>query len=95
MRTYELMVILRPEMAEDERNSQLETIQQLVESVNGTVENVDHWGRRRMMYEINGERDGYYLVYQVNLPANAPAEIERVMGLNEAIIRFLITRKDE
>jgi len=54
MRNYELMVILRPELSDEERNAQLESIQQLVGSLKGSVGNVDHWGRRRLMYEIDG-----------------------------------------
>jgi small subunit ribosomal protein S6 len=95
MRNYELMVILRPELSDEERNAQLESIQQLVGSLKGSVGNVDHWGRRRLMYEIDGERDGYYVVYQLELPASAPAEIERTLRFNENVIRYLVTRKEE
>mgnify|MGYP001413874870 CR=1 FL=1 len=95
MRDYELMVILRPELPEDERSAQLETIQRWVGSTSGQLENIDEWGRRRLMYEIDNERDGYYLVYKLKLPADAPAELERNLRINENILRYLIIRLDE
>lgn len=95
MREYEMMVILRAELPEEERDALLESIQRWVETGEGKIENVDHWGRRRMMYEIDGERDGYYLVYQLGLPTTAPAELERNLRLNEDVLRHLLTRQDE
>lgn len=95
MREYELMVILRAELPDEERNALLETIQQWVENADGKITNVDHWGRRRMMYEIDGERDGYYLVYNLELPASAPIDIERNLRFNENVLRHLLTRQDE
>lgn len=94
MRDYEMMVILSGELPDDERSAMLDTIQQWVETAGGTVEKADHWGRRHMTYEIDGQRDGYYVVYTLDLPVNAPAELERNMRLNENVLRYLITRQE-
>lgn len=94
MRDYEMMVILSGELPDDERSAMLDTIQQWVETAGGAIKNADHWGRRRMTYEIGGQRDGYYVVYTLDLPANAPADLERQMRLNENVLRFLITRQE-
>lgn len=95
MRDYEMMVILRADLSEADQSGMFDTIGGWVEASQGEVASIDHWGRRRMAYEIDGQRDGYYVLYQLNLPPQAPAELERDLRLNENILRHLITRKDD
>lgn len=94
MRQYELGVVLRADLSEAERTGQLETLQTWVESAGGKVVEVDHWGRRRLAYPINKQRDGYYLFYTLELPPNAPVDLERNMTIAENFLRYLITRKE-
>lgn len=95
MRDYEMMVILRADLGEADQSGMFDTISGWVEANDGEVASVDHWGRRRMAYEIEGQRDGYYLLYQLNLPPQAPAELERSLRINENVLRHLIIRRDE
>lgn len=94
MRLYDVGFVIRGDLAENEMNGVLETVQGWIESMEGTVENVDYWGRRRLQYEIAGQRDGYYIFLAANLHTDVPAEIERNMRLSEDIIRFMIIREE-
>lgn len=91
MRTYEMAIVMRGDLSDEDRTHQLETIQGWVTNNGGTVAKVDNWGRRRLAYEISNQRDGYYTLITAELPAQAPIEIERNLRFNESVLRFLIT----
>jgi small subunit ribosomal protein S6 len=95
MREYELMVILRADLAEDDLATQIETVQKWIESHSGKITSLDHWGRRRLAYPIERQRDGYYLLYKLSLPVQAPFELERNLRINENVLRYLIVREEE
>jgi small subunit ribosomal protein S6 len=95
MRTYELMLIIRADLPEDDLAAQLETVKGWIETTGGEIVEANHWGTRRLAYEIDGQRDGYYVVYTLDLPTSAPVELERVMGISENVLRYMITRADE
>ena len=94
MRPYEMMILLVPGMSREEIDSELETVHGWIENQDGEITKVDHWGRRRMAYLIDDQRDAYYVVYQLNMPTQAPIEIERNLRLKENVLRYLITRTD-
>ncbi len=95
MRTYEMTVVLRANLSDDELEAQIETIQEWIAAKDGEIAQVDRWGRRKLAYPIKDFRDGYYLLYRVALPPAAPAEIERQLGLAENVLRYLFVREDE
>ncbi len=95
MRTYEVGVILRADLSDEEISSHLETIQGWIEANGGKVVDVNHWGRRRLAYPIEKQRDGYYLFLKTEMPPDAPAELERNLRISETILRYLIVREDE
>lgn len=95
MRKYEMTLIVRADLSDSELDAQLETIQGWIEAVEGRIERADHWGRRRLAYPIAKQRDGYYVLYEIELPPDAPAEIERGLRISENILRYLIVREDE
>jgi small subunit ribosomal protein S6 len=90
-----MIVILRADLSETDQSEMFDTIGSWIEASQGEVASIDHWGRRRMAYEIDGQRDGYYILYQLNLPPQAPAELERDLRLNENVLRHLIIRKED
>lgn len=95
MRTYEIAVVMRGDLGDEDRTSLLDTIQGWIRANKGEVVKVDHWGRRRLAYQIGSQRDGYYTLITADLPAAAPAEIERNLRITENVLRFLITRAGE
>ncbi len=94
MRTYELMVIHRPEMAEEDVRSQVTTIEQSLESQGATMGATDFWGKRRFAYEINHLNEGYYSV--VTFDADSPAVdiIDRALSLADTVVRHKIVRPE-
>lgn len=95
MRTYELMLVSRADLPEDDMTAHLETVKGWIETNGGSIVEADHWGTRRLAYEIEGQRDGHYVVYTLKLPTTAPVELERVMGISENVLRYMITRADD
>ncbi|GAA1980510.1 30S ribosomal protein S6 [Isoptericola halotolerans] len=92
MRQYELMVILDPEVEERTVAPSLEKLLTVVKTEGGTVDNVDIWGRRRMAYEINKRAEGIYAVVDFTSTPATAKELDRQLGLNEAVLRTKILR---
>lgn len=66
---------------------------QAIIAENGTVENVDDWGKRKLAYPINYETDGYYVFTIFTSATDFPAELERVAGITDGVLRVMITKK--
>ena len=94
MRDYELMVVLDPNLDDGAIDALNTRIQTMSTQRGGTIENVDVWGRRRLAYPIGRYRDGVYILYRMQLPPNAAAEIERALKLTESVIRHLLVRAE-
>lgn len=60
---------------------------------NGTVENVDDWGKRRLAYLINDEAEGYYVFYNFESEPGFPAELERIAKITDGVLRVMVIRK--
>lgn len=91
---YELMVILDPEIDERTVAPSLDKFLNVIRADGGTIDNVDIWGRRRLAYEINKKSEGIYAV--VNFTANSAAtlELDRQLGLSEAVMRTKVLRAE-
>ena len=94
MRTYELMVILDPEIDERTVAPSMEKYLQQVTAAKGSVEKVDIWGKRRLAYDINKRSEGIYVVIDMTTTPDVALEITRQMNLNEAILRTKLQRPD-
>ncbi|MCY3720027.1 MAG: 30S ribosomal protein S6 [Anaerolineaceae bacterium] len=96
-RAYELALVLRMESGGDEGiNEQISTVQTWVEAEElGQVTRIDRWGRRRLAYEIDNQKDGYYVIMEASINPSGLPEIERSLKLSGAILRYLIVRSDE
>ena len=95
MREYELMVILNPEVEERAVEPTLKKFLEVVTKENGTVDNVDIWGRRRLAYEIQKKSEGIYAVVNFTAEPQTAKELDRVLSLNEAVMRTKIIRPEE
>ncbi len=60
---------------------------------NGTIENVDEWGKRRLAYLINDEAEGYYVFFNFESEANFPAELERIAKITDGVLRLMVIKK--
>ena len=95
MRDYELTYIVHPQVDQEELDGVVKGIESLVETNGGTVHKVESWGLRRLAYPIRKLREGHYIFMTVGLEAQSVPEIERMLKLNESVIRHLIVRTDE
>ena len=94
MRQYEMMVILDPEVDERTVKPSLEKYLAVITGDNGTVDNVDVWGRRRLAFPIKKKNDGIYVVLNFTSTPATAKELERQLGLNESILRLKLLRPD-
>ncbi len=92
LRHYELMVILDPEVEERTVAPSLEKYLSVVSQSDGKVDNVDIWGRRRLAYEINKRAEGIYAVVDFHATPAVAQELDRQLGLNEAVLRTKVLR---
>lgn len=90
MRLYEVVYILDPALEESSANAKLEKFHELVTSKGGEVSAVDHWGTRQLAYPIGKQRNGYYVVAQFTAAVDALPEYERLLKLDEEVVRYLL-----
>jgi small subunit ribosomal protein S6 len=93
-RDYELGFILNPEVSEDVTRSLLERVQQIVVTHDGQVVKVNQWGRRRLAYPIEHNRDGYYIFIDMILTPETVSEIEHTLQVSEVVLRHMVKRRD-
>ncbi|MCD1286387.1 MAG: 30S ribosomal protein S6 [Brevibacterium sp.] len=94
MRHYELMLILDNELEERTLAETVDKLIKVVPAENGTVDNVDIWGRRRFAYDIQKKSEGYYVVVDFHAEPATTKELDRQLGLNESVLRTKILRPD-
>lgn len=96
MREYELTVVYNLTVAEaGGPGAAAEAVTQLVGARGGNLLKVDHWGRRRLAYPINGAIDGDYVVTRVELDPASVTALEGALRIDERVYRHLIVRADE
>ena len=91
---YECMYILNPNLTEEETAALVEKFKTLIES-NGTLDETQDMGKRKLAYEINYLSEGYYVLVKFTSNPEFPAELDRVMGITDGVIRSLITLRQE
>lgn len=94
MKKYETIFIINPEVDEEVIQSLIEKVKAIVEK-NGSVESVDEWGKRKLAYEVQGFREGHYVLMNFTAETSIPAEMDRVFKITENIIRHIIIKEDE
>lgn len=95
MRNYELALIVDPEVEENSLPEIEDKVKKWVEASGGVISNVDRWGKRRLAYPIQKKNEGYYFILQIEMPPQAGVEIERELRINEQILRYMITSREE
>jgi small subunit ribosomal protein S6 len=88
---YEVVYIFKTEIAEEQINEKLERYNALLTGENGgEITATDHWGRRQLAYPIRKQSAGYYVVSQFEAPAVALPEFERLLKLDEDLLRYMV-----
>jgi len=90
MENYEVLYIIDPDLGEEATAALVEKFKTLIEA-NGTVSEIDEWGKRKLAYLINDKPEGYYVLVKFSSAPEFPAELTRVMKITEGIMRSLVT----
>ena len=94
MSKYELALVVNAKIEDEAREAVVEKAKSYVARYGGTVTNVDEWGKKRLAYEIQKMKEGFYYFIQFEADATAPAEIERHVRIMENVIRYLCVRQE-
>ena len=92
MRKYEIMYIMRPTIEDDARKALIERFDTVLTSNGAEIIESKEWGKRRLAYEIDDLREGYYQLVTLNAGTEAIDEFTRLANINESIIRHMTTR---
>ena len=91
---YEVMYIINPNLSEEETAAKVEKFKSIVEAA-GTLDEIEEMGKRKLAYEINYISEGYYVLMKFTSAPELPAELDRLLGIDESIMRRLITLRAE
>ena len=89
---YELLYIIDPSLEEEPRKELVARFNALIEQHEGKVEKAEEWGKRRLAYLVDDKPEGYYVLINFSAPAVFPKELERIMEIDDNVMRYLITR---
>ena len=91
IRKYEGAFILLSNLEEEVRKAEIEKVSKIITERQGTIDKVNEWGHRRLAYEIDKKRDGYYVFINFNSEADAVNEIDRICKISDNFVRHMIT----
>jgi small subunit ribosomal protein S6 len=94
VRTYELMAVFRPDMAETEVRTEVSTIEQALSGRGAEIRETDFWGKRRFAYEIDHIGEGYYAVVTFDAETEAVRDIDRALSLSDNVLRHKFIRPE-
>ena len=94
MRRYELMLVLRPDVADDRSQAVIDRTTRQITTAGGQITKVAPWGRRRLAYPIDRYREGSYHIVLFQAPGEALAELEHSLLITEEVLRHLVTRDE-
>ena len=95
MHEYELLVVLNPDIPEEDMPAAIDRVTGAISSRGGEIENVDPWGRRRLAYPIKRHIEGNYVLTNLRLDPGRTHELESSFMISDDILRHMLIRKDE
>lgn len=95
MNKYELVLVVNAKIEDDARVATVEKVKEYIAAFGGAVTNVDEWGKRRLAYEIQKMREGFYYFVQFDADSTVPVEIESRVRIMENVIRYLCVKCEE
>ena len=94
MNKYELAVVVSAKIEDEERAAVVDKFKALIERFGGTITNVDDWGKKRLAYEIQKMKEGFYYFIQFEAESSAPAEIESRIRIMDNVLRYLVVKNE-
>ena len=95
LKAYELMLIMRPNLEDEARESVLDKVRGIITAEGGTVDSEEVWGKRRLAHEIAHEEEGDYYVILFHAGTATVAELDRVLHITDQVLRFMTVRRDD
>lgn len=94
MNKYELALVVSAKIEDDARAQVVDKAKAIIEKAGGTVTDVEEWGKKRLAYEIQKMKEGYYYFIQFDGNTESPAQVEANVRIMESVIRYLCVRKN-
>ncbi len=95
MKSYELLYVVRPDLTDQDVGTVHAEVKTRIETLNGTIEKENVWGKRQLAYEIKDFTEGIYTLVDMKLPEDGPGRLKEQLKIDERIIRYLLTVKEE
>ncbi len=92
MDVYEAMLIVIPELDEEQVESTISRFQTIIERTGGEVRDVNHWGRRKLAYEIDHRPDGFYVVMEFTAGERTLVELKRILRVSDDVLRHMVVK---
>ena len=94
MNKYELAFVVSAKIEDDARTATVEKAKEYITRAGGTVTEVEEWGKKKLAYEIQKMREGYYYFIQFEADSTCPAELEKRVRIMDNVLRYLIVRPE-
>ena len=94
MNKYELAVVLSAKLEDEERAAAMEKVTGYITRFGGTVTDIDEWGKKRLAYEIQKMKEGFYYFIQFDAEADVPAQLEQAVRIMDNVLRYLCVRQE-
>ena len=94
MNKYELAVVVSAKIEDDARAEVVEKVKALVSRFGGNVTDVDEWGKKRLAYEIQKMKEGYYYFIHFESDSTVPGEVEQRIRIMDNVLRYLCVRQE-
>ena len=94
MNKYELAVVVNAKIEDDARTATIKKVKELIARFGGNVTDVDEWGKKRLAYEIQKMKEGYYYFIYFESDATVPAEMEARLRIMDNVLRYLCVRQE-
>ena len=94
MNKYELAVVLNVKLEDEERAAAIEKITNYITRFGGTVTNIDEWGKKRLAYEIQKMKEGFYYFVHFEAESTVPAEVEQRIRIMDNVLRYLCVKEE-
>ena len=95
MNKYELALVVSAKVEDEVRDAVVEKAKGYITRYNGTITEVEEWGKKKLAYDIQKMSEGFYYFIQFDAAAEVPAELEQSVRIMDNVLRFLCVRKDE
>ncbi len=95
MNKYEITVILSAKLDDDARTEAIERVKGYITRYNGTVGEIDEWGKKRLAYDIRHESEGFYYIINFEGDAETPNGLESHIRIMEPVLRYLVVKKED